>query len=126
MVEIKADESISGFAQAAQYRTAQRNPEPEPEVAPEPQAEPEVAEPEVAEQAPAVEETPVPVIEEPAQIESENLMNSLDPMAMDPEIVSEMLSDNAHRRHVNRLVYGDSQIADAMRRREEGLSLIHI
>ena len=120
MVEIKADESISGFAQAAQYRTAQRNPEPEPEVAPEPQAEPEVAEPEVAEQAPAVEETPVPVIEEPAQIESENLMNSLDPMAMDPEIVSEMLSDNAHRRHVNRLVYGDSQIADAMRRREEG------
>ena len=120
MVEIKADESISGFAQAAQYRTAQRNPEPEPEVAPEPQAEPEVVEPEVAEQAPAVEETPVPVIEEPAQIESENLMNSLDPMAMDPEIVSEMLSDNAHRRHVNRLVYGDSQIADAMRRREEG------
>ena len=120
MVEIKADESISGFAQAAQYRTAQRNPEPEPEVVPEPQAEPEVAEPEVAEQAPAVEETPVPVIEEPAQIQSENLMNSLDPMAMDPEIVSEMLSDNAHRRHVNRLVYGDSQIADAMRRREEG------
>jgi len=116
MVEIKADESISGFAQAAQYRTAQRNPEPEPEVAPEPQAEPVVAEP-----APAVEETPsVPFIEEPVQVESENLMTSLEPQMMDPEIVTEMLSDNAHRRQVNRLVYGDVQIADAMRRREEG------
>lgn len=113
MVEIKADESISGFAQAAYMRDAQRNPEPEPEpeTAPEPQVNPEPA--------PTVEDVPrsEPVEEQgEAQVASPYLQQS----ESDPMIISEMLHVEEHRRHVNRLVYGDQAIADAFRRRAEG------
>lgn len=120
MVEIKADESISGFAQAAQMRAAQRNPEPEPEVAPEPQAEPVVAEPaSVVEETPAVEQQP----EETPEVEGEAPAASpvnLTVNPEDPQIITEMLHENTHRAYVNRLIYGDAQIADAFRRRADG------
>ena len=112
MVEIKADESLSGLAQAAQWRDAQRNPQPEQEETPEPRR----VSPAVEQPALAVEVTP----SEPQGLQTENLMTSMEPQFDDPKIVTNTLSADPHLAQVNRLIYGDVQIEDAMKRREEG------
>ena len=122
MVEIKTDESISGFAAMTRTRADAMKPQPEPEPTPEPVPEPE--EP-VAVSTP--EETPdvapaAPVtIEEPSGgLQTRSTMTSLEAGLMDPHIIVGALSENPHKMAVTRAIYGDVQIQDAMKRREEG------
>jgi hypothetical protein len=120
MVETKVDQSVSAFTKAAELQTDRLTPEvarPTPAPAPSsggsggftvPVQETEVS-PEVS-----------PVDQTSQGLVTTDLFTELSPNSMDPEIVADQLSGDPYLMSVNRQVYGDQAIQQAMQARETG------